>query len=238
VDRTLLNLAAVLGFATGASADDEIAKARWSLTAECQMLVVPQKLALTLIPELLDDATFTQAWERLQPLLATGEVKQVAHLIVRGQAGAKLSSASVEEFRYATEFDPVKLPEDVPKEKAVEFLKHWPLVGITPLAFETRNIGPSLELQANVSEDGEWLTARVNPMHVRLLRMEKIDAGVLPSGVHLSVEQPQFYTVQSVLEMHLSAGQRILAGVHTLLGNEGLELFILRITTQRTGAAK
>jgi hypothetical protein len=237
VARTLLTLAIVLGLAA-AHAEDEIAKPRWSLTAECQMLVVPSKLALTVVPELLDDATFTQAWERLQPLLATGEVKQVADLIVRGQAGAKLSSRTAEEFRYATQFDPPQLPENVPKGKEIEILKNWPVVGITPTAFEARYVGPSLEVQANVSEDGEWLTARVDSSHVRLLRMDKFDAGVLPSGGHLAVEQPQFHTVRSALEMHLHAGQRSLVGVHSLPENEGYELFILRVTTQRTGVAK
>jgi hypothetical protein len=101
-----------------------------------------------------------------------------------------LLAESTLEVRYGVEFTPPQLPESIPKVGAAEFIKNWPIVGVTPTAFETRNFGETLQLTATVSRDGQWISMEVVPMHVRFLRFVKIDAGILPSGAHLSVEQP------------------------------------------------
>jgi hypothetical protein len=137
--------------------------------------------------------------------------------------------------RYPTEFD----PQDVPKEKAAEFLKNWPVVGITPTAFETRNIGAMLELEAQVSKDGQWITANAVVQHVRFLRYDKFDAGTLPNGEHLSVDQPQFSTLKNTLSFDVRPAQRVMVGVHKPPGEEkNFELFFLRISVQKMGGEK
>lgn len=237
--RRLFPLIASLGLLASVHADDAVSEVRWSLSAECQMIVLPQKLALPLIAELNDDAKIEAAWATAQQMIGKGEATLVANLILKGEAGKTLLSESVEELRYAVEFDPPQLPQDVPKEKIAETLKNWPVIGITPTAFETRKMGATLELNATVSDDGEWISADVTPQHVRLLRFAKYDAGTMPSGEHLSVEQPQFLTLANRLKMHLRAGQRMLVGVHKLPGNEDkMELFILRVSARQTGTEK
>src|ERR1700734_1693755 len=64
-------------------------------------------------------------------------------------------------------------------DKGADYLKQWPLVGIPPTAFETRNVGTTLELEPTASNDGQWISLNVVAQHVRLLRMAKIDVGVL-----------------------------------------------------------
>ena len=237
--RRLFPTLIALGCAASVFADDPVSKVRWSLHAECQMIVLPQKLALPLIAELNDDTKIEAAWATAQQMIARGDATLEASLDLKGEAGRTLVSESVEELRYATEFDPPQLPQDVPKEKIAEVLKNWPVVGITPTTFETRNVGATLELNATVSDDGDWISAEVTPQHVRLLRFAKYDAGTMPSGEHLSVEQPQFLTLANRLKMHLRAGQRVLVGVHKLPGDESkMELFILRVDVRRTGMTK
>lgn len=237
--RRLFPTLIALGFATSVFADDAISKPRWSIHAECQMIVLPQKLALPLIAEMNDDAKMEAAWATVQRMIADGAATLVANLDLKGVAGERLTSESVEEVRYPTEFDPPQLPEGVPKEKIAEVLKNWPVVGITPVTFETRNVGAMLELNATVSEDGKWISADVAPQHVRLLRSEKFDAGIMPSGEHLSIEQPQFATMKNTLKMHLQPGLRTLIGVHKLPGEENkIELFLLRVNAKKTGESK
>ena len=237
--RRLFHLIVAFGFVASVRADDAVSRMRWSLHAECQMLVLPQKLALPLIADLNDDAKIEAAWAAAQQMIARGDATLVANLDLKGEAGKPLLSASVEEVRYPTEFDPPQLPQDVPKEKIAEVLKSWPVVGITPTAFETRNVGTTLELNATVSDDGEWISADVTPQHVRLLRMDKFDAGTMPSGEHLTVEQPQFLALKNTLKMHLRSGQRMLVGVHKLPGDENkMALFLLRVTALKTGNVK
>ena len=237
--RRLLPLLIAFLFAASVHADDAVSKARWSIHAECQMIVLPQKLALPLIADLNDDAKVEAAWANAQQMIARGEATLAAHLDLKGEAGAKLVSESVEEYRYPTEFDPPRLPEGVPKENLAEVLKNWPVVGITPTSFETRNLGASLELNATVSDDGKWISAEVTPQHIRLLRSEKFDAGTMPSGEHLSIAQPQFTSLKNTLKMHLQAGHRTLIGVHKLPGDENkMELFILRVDAKKMGEPK
>ena len=91
------------------------------------MIVLPQKAALPLLPAFGEDAKIKEAFATLQQMVGRGEAKMLGNLVVRGEAGEKLSSKSVEEVRYGTEFDPPQLPAEIPKENAVEALKNWPL---------------------------------------------------------------------------------------------------------------
>ena len=186
-----------------------------------------------------DDEKIEDAWAKAQQMIARGEATLEANLDLKGEAEQKLSAESVEEVKYPTEFDPPQLPQDVPKEKIAEVLKHWPIVGITPTTFETRNVGATLEMNATVSDDGTWISAEVVPQHVRLLRMEKFDAGTMPSGERLSIEQPHFLALKNTLKMHVRSGQRALVGIHKLPGDRNeIELFILRVDARKTGAGK
>jgi hypothetical protein len=230
---------AVLAMIARACADDQSAKPHWNLTVECQMVTLPQALALPLIEELSDDLKIEAAWARLQKLIAKGEAKLVANLVGKGGPGEDGSSESVQEFRYPTEFDPPQLPSGVPPEKIAETLKNWPIVGVTPTTFETRNVGAMLKFSGGVSEDGKWIFLEAEVQHVRLLRMDKWDVGLMPSGQRLTIEQPQLMSLKNTLKLQLGDGQRMLAGVHKLPDQENIiEFFILRVSARKSGAAE
>jgi hypothetical protein len=229
----------VLMMVARAWADDATAKPNWNLTVECLMVTVPQALALSLIEELSDDLKIEAAWTRLQKMIAKGEAKLVANLVGKGGPGEDGSSESVQEFRYPTEFDPPQLPSGVPPEKIAETLKNWPIVGVTPRTFETRNVGAKLHFNGGVSEDGKWVYLEAEVEHVRLLRLDKWDAGLMPSGERLTVEQPQLMSLKNTLKLQLGDGQRVLAGVHKLPDQENvIELFILRVSVRKSGATE
>lgn len=229
---TLATLAVAFPGAAGAQ-EPPAPKSKWTVIAECQMVVMPQKAALSLIPVLSDEKKVEGEWAKVQEMIDRGEATLIANLLVQGEAGKNLVTESVEELRYATEYDPPKLPREMPKENATEFLKNWPVAAITPTAFETRNLGVTLEVKAEVSADGQWIRAQVVPNHVRLLRFSKFEAGTLPTGKELFVEQPQFSTLKDTLSLVVRSGQRVLVGVHKVPGSENtMELFILRMRTQ------
>lgn len=228
-----------IGLPLRADDQNKAAETHWTIIAECQMVVVPQKLAWPLLPDLNDDEKIEGAWAKLQQMIEHGDATLIANLSLRGDAGKRMVAEEVQEIRYPTEFAPPYLPDAVPKEHAAEVLKNWPVVSITPTAFETRNVGTTLELETNVSADGKWLALQAVPQHVRLLHMAKIDAGILPSRQHLSVEQPYFSVLKDTLTMHLRAGQRVLVGLHKVPTEEtNMELFFLRIRTQPENRSK
>lgn len=208
----------------------------WVIAAECQMVILPQKAAIPLIAAFSDDDKSDAAWDKVQKLIESGEATLAADLALKGAQGQTLISETVEELRYANEFQPPSLPDKMPAEKALETLKAWPAIAITPTAFDTRKVGPMLTLKASVSEDGKWLDATAVPEHVRLLRWDKFDAGKLANGDSLTVQQPQFHSMKNTLSLRLKNGQKTLLGAHKVPGVENtFEFFLLRISAAKAG---
>ena len=120
----------------------------------------------------------------------------------------------------------------------MEALKNWPLVGITPTALRRGNVGSSSISRAMCPRTASGSRWKV-PEHVRFIEMKKIDAGVRPSGERLHVEQPVFTSLKDTVTFQVRSGQRVLLGVHMIPREDGaMELFLLRVRTERSGAAK
>ncbi len=148
--------------------------AKWNVTAECQMIVLPQKIALPMLADLLDETKIEGAFAKLQEMIANGTAQLAANLIAKAHDGQRAVAESIEEIKYGTDFDPPQLPQNAPNDP--EILKHWPITGITPTGFETRNIGATLEVTVTTGESGKLLTVNAVPQHVRFLRWKKIDS--------------------------------------------------------------
>lgn len=232
----------VLLFATlalvGASAQstDDPKERLWNITAECQMVVLPQKAALPLLPGLLDESKIEGAYEKVQQMIASGEAELASHLVVNFRDGERAVSESIEELRYGTEFDPPYLPDSAHQNPAV--LKNWPVVGITPTSFETRNVGTTFEIEARVYDGPRKnLKITVVPQHIRFLRWNRIDAGKLANGDRLFVEQPIFHTIKNTSSLFLGNGHRVLLGVHKVPEQaDKLEFFLLRVEAKPAAA--
>ena len=203
------------------------------------MIVVSESRMLALMPELLDDARIEAAGKKLETMIAKGEAKLAANLLVRAESGTRGVAESVREFRYPVQFDPPSMPYDLPKENPLEVLKAWPAVAITPRDFQTRNIGATLELESVIEANGARIYADVVPQHVLFLRWDKFDAGVLANGKRLTVDQPQFFTMKTTFSMEFRNGQMALVGMHKLIEPEGsFELVLLRISARQQKDAK
>lgn len=236
--RTALMLMALCRAGSGAARAGEAADGQpalgWLVTAECRMIVVSESRMLALLPELLDEARIEAAGKKLEALIAKGEARLAASLLVRTEDATHGVAESVEEFRFPTEFDPPALPSDLPKENPLEVLKAWPVVGITPTAFQTRNIGARLELDPVIRAHGARIYVNAVPEHVRFLRWDKFEAGVLANGKRLTVEQPLFFTMKTTFSMEFRNGEMVLVGVHKLSEPPGsFELVFLRVSARR-----
>jgi len=210
---------------TSASADD----LKWNVTSECQMIVLPQKVALSLLPGLKDEAKSEAGMAKVQDLIAKGEATLAAHLIAKSKNNEKVEAETAEELRYATEHNPPQLPVNAPED--IEVLKAWPVVAISPISFETRNVGQKLEADVRVGEDGKVLSVGAVVQHTRFLRWAKTDAGTLANGKQLFVEQPIFHVAKNTCSLTMRNGQWILVGVHKLVEPaETLEIFLLKVS--------
>lgn len=150
-----------------------------------------------------DSDLYTQLTESVDE----GAAIQETFTMIRVRSGQKGSSQGVSEFVYPTEFEPAELPnqvgvaishsqgEDRPSTlpEPEKLAKAPPFSGIdglrtpaTPTAFQTRNIGLSLELEATLSEDGREVSLIIAPEHVAMV-------GLLEYGQELSLcTMPEF----------------------------------------------
>ncbi len=222
----LLTIYAVLAGASPLCAEAP----RWNVTAECDMITLPQKAALALIPELQDETKIEAAFARLQAMIERKEATLVAHQVAKGRDGEKVVVETVEEFRYATAYHSPEIPP-VPAEKEAA-AKAPTVAGVTPSDFETRNLGVTLEMESKALDGGRALSVDVTAQHVLLHRMEKFDAGRRPDGKQLSIEQPQFGSFRDTCSMLLRNGQRVLLGVHKFPGTqaETMEICLLKVS--------
>src|SRR5687768_10975944 len=63
---------------------ESVAK-RWVVIGECQMVILPQKEALSLLPDLLDEKKIEAAYAQVQTMIQAGRATQVAKLVARSQ---------------------------------------------------------------------------------------------------------------------------------------------------------
>ena len=59
-----LFLLAIGGVIRSSAGEEE--RPRWNITAECQMVTLPQKSALALLPELMDESTIETGFLKVQ----------------------------------------------------------------------------------------------------------------------------------------------------------------------------
>lgn len=156
--------------------------------------------------------TMAAAWQREQPAdselykrlvaeIGKESVRQESFVILRARSGEKATTENISEQIYPTEYDPAQTPNNVSgsvtlnaaegaKPDAAGTLK--PVEGIRtpsqPKAFETRNIGTTLEIEPTCAEDRSLLDLRMIPEHVVL-------AGRSTWGQEFSTtEMPEFET--------------------------------------------
>lgn len=223
----------------GDSANAGKQRSAWKVFAECRMAALPQKAAIPLIAEFGEPEKVNDAWDHLERMVDSGAATLEADLIVQGADDEHLISECVEEMKYPSEYNPPPLPQHLSLAAAPEALKMWPLIGATPTAFETRNVGRRIEFKARVSEDGAWIAISVEATHSRLREQAKFDFVELPGGEKLAIHQPQFNILESKSSFRLRNGEKILLGVHKLAKPEKtFELFVLQVKASRAGEAR
>jgi len=205
-----------------------------TVSIECDIVVLPRALARPFIPQLEDAATAPQAWERLQALIHSGEAALAAHLEAKGLAGKQLDSGATKGVRYPTEyvFAGPNPPHDFTKEYALEEMKAWFPAAVESVEFETRNVGPRLSAEFDLSSGASWGKLSAVVENVRFLRLSKFDLGVLASGEHVTMERPIFHSAKSSLYFPLRSGQRVLGAIETLPGDQGVEFVLLKATIE------
>jgi len=83
---------------------------------------------------------------------------------IMARSGQRAKTESVDEYIYPTEYD----PPEIPKEVTLSDQAKAPVTGVTPTAFETRNMGRTLEVDPVLGADGVTIDLNLAPEFVEL----------------------------------------------------------------------
>jgi hypothetical protein len=176
---------------------------------------LPLAIAAKIQRELLPDSVL---YARIIDAVEKEEARQESFKVMRGVSGHKVSTESVTEHIYATEYESPGLPTAdggsiMPAEKKdtsqpipdTSKLKDAADVGTyaglqapaLPTAFETRMLGNMLELEATLSDDNQILELLIVPDHVTLVGQSTQGQGV--SKVEMPIIESQRLNTRAVI---------------------------------------
>lgn len=195
---------------------------------DVQMVSLPKKVAVTLLPDLRDRAKINAAVARINEMIARDEATLEGWPEVLTRNGNRAVSEDIDEVRYPTDFEPRKTAETDGKSAA----KPAAGVHLMPVAFETRNVGTIFEVEPTFGRMGSIIGVNFVCQHVRLLRWQKVIVKNEP-GPTVEIEQPVFHAMKTTTMVELRSGERCLVGVFEVPESDKQELFILRAEVVR-----
>ncbi len=219
---------------------------------DLQMVSVSMADSLTLIPALRDAKTASTGWDRLQEMLANGQatlidwpILWVRNAMVEKRdgplgagglemppfMGSRSTSKNVEECRYPSDFGPPLGPQTViipPIGPEEPIRPEWE-GSLIPTAFETRDTGPTLELDASIEAEGRVVSVNLAAEYARLFGFRKWQKQASPIGIVGSVSTPEFVSSRVRNLLHVIHDRPTLVNVAVVPKPEPhVELSILR----------
>lgn len=163
----------------------------------------------------------------LQTMLDAGQAKPFETLMTSTLASQKATTESVREVIYPTEYEPPELPQEVAVDKQTlaspDTVKA--LSGLvtpeTPTAFETRNTGNTLEVQALLEADKKTIVLKLVPELVIDTGIKKFNARKDAMGNEIFMEMPLFYSIRCNTQAVMTSGVPQLVALQTPNGADG-----------------
>lgn len=180
-----------------------------TIRADVQMVSVSPADAAQLVPALQSPKTAPAAWTHLQEMIGRGEATLIGWPVVWSQNGTRSTAEEIAEKRSPTEFTPPQEPTIFEQPPL-----HYPTWGsIVPTAFETRDVGCKLDVEATVEPGGQIVDLKIQSLHVRDAGTREWHTQKSPAGVVGIVQTPIFQTERLTTAMRVHRDQPILVGV-------------------------
>ncbi len=242
-ELTREEIAKLGGFEPAADAESDVPM---NVQIEMVVVAVPKEDVLSLSEGLKNPDTVDATYREVTGMIKGKKAKLLGVPNVSTKSGNRCAIELIKEVRYATEFNPIDggkgpAPQPAAKEDGpVKRLPHEapPAIGVTPTAFETRNIGITLEVEPILHPGNKVVDLQYAGQHVELIGWDSVE--VEENGkVIQRTPQPRFHANKVTANVSLPVGKRALAGVFdSAFDPEMMELFILRTTTAPAALGK
>lgn len=153
---------------------------------------------------LTSDATNLR--DEVQSWIKSGKAEIVESATAICRSGTRTKVESVDEYIYPTEYHPAGIPGEVTLKDGAEA----PVTATAPTAFQTRNLGLTLEVDPVIKSDGTSFELNIAP---ELSELEKVEQWHLKStDPKFMTHTPTFYTQKITSQIVGSHGQYIFLG--------------------------
>ena len=203
----------------------------------CELLVVrvAQAEGMRLHPILRSERVAAGVGE-LRAMIANGKAELVGAPLLLTTSGGRGVTETIEEIRFATEFDPPVGPGRFNVSPAAQLQPQKPVHPVirlippidVPTAFETRNVGVTLEIEPTVASDGR--TIEVNIVH-QYSSHEGVTRLFSTTGGHdWRYQQPAFRTLGTTTSVTCISGEWRLLNASVLGAPARMEFFLIRVS--------
>jgi hypothetical protein len=166
-------------------------------------------------------------------LVKDGKATILETMLCTARSGQKATSESIEEYIYPTEYEPA----EAPSSGGAPMLHNGPAAvtpardfatGPTPTAFETKNLGSTLEIEPTLGEDARIIDLRFLPEIVYHVGNEvwaewKGEHGNSP------IQMPKFYKVAVNTSVTLADGRPMLVAAVSPKDDKGIPDFTRKL---------
>ena len=169
-------------------------------------------------------ATDGELRQQVGQLVAQGQATMVETLTAVAISGQTVTTESVREVIYPTEFEPPQTPKEVrsaagnakPKLQPRDFA-----IGPTPSAWDTRDVGSLFEVTPTIEKDGHTVKVQLMPEIVYHVKNEIWQEWKDPRG-DAHVQMPLFYTLRCNTTVRTQAGKPLLVATLSPKGPDDL----------------
>ena len=203
----------------GGGEDVEAATIR--VTAD--LIVVPVAACDAMLAKPRKTVDDTDLREQARQMTDKGEASILDTVLVSTRPGFPVRNESIQEFIYATEYDPPELPVSVtispPGNEAAAATT--PKTPFTATAFDTKNLGTTLDLDSVSLEDGKYVDLNLALNWVGFLGWQTY--GKWKDDVaQTDLVMPSFYVMDFRSKLLVVPGLPVLAGVLSPKGDDGM----------------
>lgn len=201
----------ILGFAQdnfdplGEEADRELPKI---IRVHVEYIEMPHETMTELLQAPRTSANDTPLRAKLQDLVKEGKAKIIETQMATARSGQKATTESIHELIYPVEYDQRQIQHVAPENNQAQASP--PIVGPpTPISYETRNTGSTLEIEPTIGEDPKLIDLRLLPTLVYHTGNEIWYEETKGKDTH-RIQMPNFYKIQVDTSVTLITGQPFL----------------------------
>ncbi len=193
------------------------------------------ELSLEDMTALMADPTATKndtiLRQRVTKLIKAQKAKIIESQMLIARSGEKATSESIYEYIYPTEYEPAELPNEIHihnKDGDTKIPSKEIATGPTPTAFETRNVGSTLEVEPTIGENNHFVDIRLNPEIVYHVENIKWATWKDKHG-EADIMMPIFYSLRVTTSATVVSGQPCLLAALSPKNDQGIADFSRKI---------